>query len=162
MSNLNQKKRKCISLETKLNFDKYVYVSIDSNFPERGLLSDVEIISSVNNTAQNDDSDSDVEIEKPKKPVISSKEAIDKINDLKDFFLNKNQDFSKLVDFLFNIENVVIEKCNTKQTSIKDFKIKINPMVDNFINKRHNVKNLKHLIIFLQKKSQFTNNYKKN
>ncbi|RNA41107.1 hypothetical protein BpHYR1_008034 [Brachionus plicatilis] len=55
MSNLNQKKRKCISLETKLNFDKYVYVSIVSNFPERGLLSDVEIISSVNNTAQNDD-----------------------------------------------------------------------------------------------------------
>ncbi|RNA31508.1 hypothetical protein BpHYR1_026843 [Brachionus plicatilis] len=105
-----------------LNFDKYAYVSIDSNFPARGLLSDVEIISSVNNTAQNDDSDSDVEeIEKPKKPVISSKEAIDKINDLKDFFLNKNQDFSKIVDFLLNIENVVIEKCNTKQTSIKDF-----------------------------------------
>ncbi|RMZ97921.1 hypothetical protein BpHYR1_008492, partial [Brachionus plicatilis] len=94
-----------------LNFDKYAYVSIDSNFTERSLLSDVEIISSVNNTAQNDDSDSDVEeIEKPKKPVISSKEAIDKINDLKDFFLNKNQDFSKIVDFLFNIENVVIEK----------------------------------------------------
>ncbi|RNA38517.1 tigger transposable element-derived 6-like [Brachionus plicatilis] len=57
------------SFEKKLNFDKYAYVSIDSNFPARGLLSDVEIISSVNNTAQNDDSDSDVEeIEKPKKP----------------------------------------------------------------------------------------------
>ncbi|RNA43578.1 hypothetical protein BpHYR1_048950 [Brachionus plicatilis] len=75
------------SFEKKLNFDKYAYVSIDSNFPARGLLLDVEIISSVNNTAQNDDSNSDVEeIEKPKKPVISSKEAIDKINDLEDFF----------------------------------------------------------------------------
>ncbi|RMZ99283.1 tigger transposable element-derived 6 [Brachionus plicatilis] len=170
MSNLNQKKRKCISLETKVEIikkhcEQKIATSILVNTStistilsskekilehfEKNLCGTekkriklssfddvdkavlfwfsccfgcVEIISSVNNTAQNDDSDSDVEeIEKPKKPVISSKEAIDKINDLKDFFLNKNQDFSKIVDFMFNIENVVIEKCNTKQTSIKDF-----------------------------------------
>ncbi|RNA43603.1 hypothetical protein BpHYR1_030999 [Brachionus plicatilis] len=81
MSNLNQKKESYSNvnvsgIEIQLQAFKYAYVSIDSKFPARDLLSDVEIISSVNNTALNDDSDYDVEeIEKPKQPVISSKRS---------------------------------------------------------------------------------------
>ncbi|RNA30581.1 hypothetical protein BpHYR1_052585 [Brachionus plicatilis] len=85
-------------------------------------LSDIEIINSISNAENKDDSDSEVEdITKPKKSDFSSKDAIERINDLKDFFLNKKEDFSNVVDFLFNTENIVLEKCKTKQSSITDF-----------------------------------------
>ncbi|RMZ96120.1 hypothetical protein BpHYR1_005713 [Brachionus plicatilis] len=36
----------------------------------------------------------------------------------------KAKDFSNVVDFLFNTENIVLEKCKTKQSSITDFEKK--------------------------------------
>ncbi|RNA30588.1 tigger transposable element-derived 6 [Brachionus plicatilis] len=101
---------------------KYICLCFDSNLPARGSLSDIEIINSISNAENKDDSDSEVEdITKPKKSDYSSKYAIERINDLKDFFLNKKEDFSNVVDFLFNTENIVLEKCKTKQSSITDF-----------------------------------------
>ncbi|RNA23218.1 hypothetical protein BpHYR1_015856 [Brachionus plicatilis] len=57
----------------------YAYVSIDSNLPARGSLSDIEIIKSISNAENKDD-----------------------------------KDFSNVVDFLFNTEDIVLEKCKTK------------------------------------------------
>ncbi|RNA23177.1 hypothetical protein BpHYR1_037880 [Brachionus plicatilis] len=62
------------TFEKKLNFEKYAYVSIDSNLPARGSLSDIKIINSISNAENKDDSDSEVEdITKPKKSDFSSK-----------------------------------------------------------------------------------------
>ncbi|RNA00713.1 hypothetical protein BpHYR1_030507, partial [Brachionus plicatilis] len=50
--------------------------------------------------------DSDIEeISKSEKTAISSKDAIDRINDLKYFFLNIKEDYSNIIDYLFNTRN---------------------------------------------------------
>ncbi|RNA34388.1 hypothetical protein BpHYR1_042169 [Brachionus plicatilis] len=72
------------TFEKKLNFEKYAYVSIDSNLPARGSLLDIEIINSISNDENKDD-----------------------------------KDFSNVVSFLFNTENIVLEKCKTKQSRVE-------------------------------------------
>ncbi|RNA02476.1 hypothetical protein BpHYR1_046493 [Brachionus plicatilis] len=93
----------CISLETKLEI-----INKHSKTREgRGSLSDLEIVNSKTVPEDNVESDSDIEeISKSEKTAICSKDAIDRINDLKYFLLNKKEDYSNIVDFLFNIKNI--------------------------------------------------------
>ncbi|RNA38629.1 tigger transposable element-derived 6-like [Brachionus plicatilis] len=112
------------TFEKKIDFEKYAYVSVDSNLAARGSLSDLQILNTVaTKKEESDNSDSEIEeLTQPKKSIISSKEAIERINDLKDLFLNKQEyDSSNIVNFLFNIENLVIEKSCNKQTTITSY-----------------------------------------
>ncbi|RNA38023.1 hypothetical protein BpHYR1_038249, partial [Brachionus plicatilis] len=92
------------TFEKKIDFEKYAYVSVDINLAARGSLSDLQILNTVaTKKEESDNSDSEIEeLTQPKKSIISSKEAIERINDLKDFFLNKQEnDSSDIVNFLF-------------------------------------------------------------
>ncbi|RNA33139.1 tigger transposable element-derived 6-like [Brachionus plicatilis] len=85
--------KEIVSFEKKLDFDKFAYVSIDRNLAARGMLSEAEIVDSIatNNPVEQD---SDTEIEEQQdanKQVINSKEAIDRINELKQFFFNQKR-----------------------------------------------------------------------
>ncbi|RNA30231.1 hypothetical protein BpHYR1_039055 [Brachionus plicatilis] len=72
-----KKTYKIASFEKKLDFDKFAYVSNDSNLATRGMLSEAEIVDSIA-TNYPVEQDSDGEIEKQQdanKQVINSKEA---------------------------------------------------------------------------------------
>ncbi|CAF1067136.1 unnamed protein product, partial [Brachionus calyciflorus] len=91
--------------QKKLDFEKFAYVSIDSNLEARGSLSDLDIFDSITVTEDNAEADSDIEeISKSEKTAISSKDTIDRINNLKYFFMNKKEDFSNIVDFYYRLK----------------------------------------------------------
>ncbi|RMZ98023.1 hypothetical protein BpHYR1_044624, partial [Brachionus plicatilis] len=81
---------------SKLDFDKFAYVSVDSNLAAHGMLSEAEIVDSIatNNPVEQES------VKKSNKmliyKVINSKEAIDRINELKQFFLTKKDDNSNI------------------------------------------------------------------
>ncbi|RNA05961.1 hypothetical protein BpHYR1_021085 [Brachionus plicatilis] len=98
-------------------------MSIESNLAGVGMLSEAEIVDSIA-TKNPVEQDSDAEIEEQQdanKQVINSKEAIDRINELKQFFLTQKDDNSNVIKLLFNIEKFIIEGKLTKQPPITDF-----------------------------------------
>ncbi|RNA42351.1 hypothetical protein BpHYR1_021494 [Brachionus plicatilis] len=103
----------------KLDFDKFAYVSIDSNLAARGMLLEAEIVDSIaTNNPVEQDSDAEIaEQQDANKQVINSKEATDRINELKQFFLtNKDDNSNKILYRIpsFNYAALQAKTCKLK------------------------------------------------
>ncbi|CAF1123800.1 unnamed protein product [Brachionus calyciflorus] len=98
-------------------------INIDQDLPASGILTDQEIFDSIKQKDKIDEeSESDLESEATEEiPKISSKEALEKTNDLKSFFLAENVGCSTYIDFLFSMENYLLEKTCVKQSKINEY-----------------------------------------
>ncbi|RNA15504.1 hypothetical protein BpHYR1_026274 [Brachionus plicatilis] len=121
------KKRKCISLEVKIDIIKeHTEQKITTSKLAKEYNVNASRISTILSSKAKilehyEKNLAGPEKKRINKQVINSKEAIDSINELKQFFLTKKDDNSNVINFLFNIENLIIESSFTKQPSVTDF-----------------------------------------
>ena len=98
--------------EGTFNFNMDAYMNIDSDLNCHGVLSDEELIRTIQSTQEEDDDQDELNQETPEIVIITKNQAALHLKELRQFFMSQNNDTSSALTKIDDLEGLVFSNTN--------------------------------------------------